>query len=1083
MLLTKDSLSSYRPYEYDIKPWIQLAQLKAEREKMLLDKQGSFKDVFDDNKSLDAIYGLQDSEDPFKQSLWKQYVNTENKKRAITNEIAKGVNPTQFSKQIQDIKTETKKQQFALAAITARDNLQADYNNNNSNFIYSEIPEKVGYDRIVQNWTPFKISIKNVQDEATKAGKAISGSVTNDEFNTYNQYRINQISERGVKYEDLQKMLANGDFDEVLNNIRSRVGYDKIIDEREKDRLNKIIVSAFMNGFSYKTSSKLTPNGTPSRKTGNGKNKGKGNPLDNVGRKFAEGGEVEEESEKEDEIKEKEENVDKNFNLKQNILDKAYKNREYTLKEITKQILGRETYNENNELKEIDRNIDKTIMVGKYPKQNTYSNTIDKYNKNEIDLFDFHDQMEGNALENAFEAYNKFQGLLSANDRENYKRYVENRDFNKIIGLQANMFDKLDKNGGYERDEGILANFIKNLISANTCLEKIGNIYNNNIGLKNNIEKELLEAKEDEKTKLGKGSWSISDRGYFEFPSPFGVYDSLKGGRLPSLEDVGEQRGEDGGDYYFNDNNKMLEQDTYVVGNTSGRGISNIGWQDYKTNYEKDQINLISQPYGTANTENGERLQNDADLGGFDDQEERREAPIGSLAFEVQNYNETPPDNMLTYNPNEGQLNQTSFNIEQAGNFSNPFSMFKWLHLKGTGKLDFKRMVQNGLNLDYEKLVEDVKRIKGENFGGPFTIDGRLREPSQVRHILLEVLDNRTIDMDGYKYKAKYLRNNYLNLSKSVRDKVVENIRNTDKRFGVLFARYYHLYNKLVSSGLLHKGGIKVEDVNKFFKDYAKSTLEDFGNKYSNNGQTIALKQLIDIKKQLFEKQDQQNNIENNLKGIITNEIKKRAGLTKEKADFDKSVVLYMSSFNGTYKPIINASKGANIQLINREQDLDILKDILKVDKENYSILKKDKVNIDAICYSPEACKMVITGSIDDNLVSGKEQSVEFKIMLPLQKVLYMNEIDKNKIFEDSKLICGNVNTINKVNAIPNKGEGVEAEVNRAKGEVFLLKQDIKNSLIEKMRELLETEDIFGNNSPTQQGQSNPQDNNQQQQQ
>ena len=268
MLLTKDSLGSWRPYEYDIKPWIQLAQLKLEREKMLLDKQGSFKDVFDDNKSLDAIYGLQDSEDPFKQSLWKQYVNTENKKRAITNEIAKGINPTQFSKQIQDIKTETKKQQFALAAITARDNLQADYNNNNSNFIYSEIPEKVGYDRIVQNWTPFKISIKNVQDEATKAGKAISGSVTNDEFNAYNQYKINQISERGVKYEDLQKMLANGDFDEVLNNIRSRVGYDKIIDEREKDRLDKIIVSAFMNGFSYKTSSKLTSNGTPSRGSG-----------------------------------------------------------------------------------------------------------------------------------------------------------------------------------------------------------------------------------------------------------------------------------------------------------------------------------------------------------------------------------------------------------------------------------------------------------------------------------------------------------------------------------------------------------------------------------------------------------------------------------------------------------------------------------------------------------------------------------------------------------------------------------------------------------------------------------------------
>ena len=116
---------------------------------------------------------------------------------------------------------------------------------------------------------------------------------------------------------------------------------------------------------------------------------------------------------------------------------------------------------------------------------------------------------------------------------------------------------------------------------------------------------------------------------YFKFPSPFGVYDNLRGGRLPSLEDVGEQRSDEKGNYYFDDNNKMLEQDTYVVSNTSGHRINDIGWQDYKTNYDKDQINLISQPYGTADTENGERLQNDVDLS--DNKEKKKEAPIGGI--------------------------------------------------------------------------------------------------------------------------------------------------------------------------------------------------------------------------------------------------------------------------------------------------------------------------------------------------------------------------------------------------------------------------------------------------------------------
>ena len=270
MLLTKDSLGSWRPYEYDIKPWIQLAQLKLEREKNLLDTHNKQVDAFGkDPEGLDTIWGLQDSSDPFKKGLFELYKTTDAEMKDVSSKITNGESPLKFKGQIQDIKNNYKKIKFGLATIAAKSNLESHYNSNYSKYIYSEVPQNVDYQRIANNWTPVTIDIANVRKIAKQAGMNLNGENTEQQIDPYNRTRVIVTNTKGIKQEDLEKMIQEGVFDDKFDEIRRVVGYDNIIDEGEKRRLDDNIIDAFKEGFKFNTSSKLTANGVSNgRSTG-----------------------------------------------------------------------------------------------------------------------------------------------------------------------------------------------------------------------------------------------------------------------------------------------------------------------------------------------------------------------------------------------------------------------------------------------------------------------------------------------------------------------------------------------------------------------------------------------------------------------------------------------------------------------------------------------------------------------------------------------------------------------------------------------------------------------------------------------
>ena len=269
MLLTKDSLGSWRPYEYDIKPWIQLAQLKLEREKNLLDTHNKQVDAFGkDPEGLDTIWGLQDSSDPFKKGLFELYKTTDAEMKDVSSKITNGESPLKFKGQIQDIKNNYKKIKFGLATIAAKSNLESHYNSNYSKYIYSEVPQNVDYQRIANNWTPVTIDIANVRKIAKQAGMNLNGENTEQQIDPYNRTRVIVTNTKGIKQEDLEKMIQEGIFDDKFDEIRRVVGYDNIIDEGEKRRLDDNIIDAFKEGFKFNTSSKLTANGVSNGRPG-----------------------------------------------------------------------------------------------------------------------------------------------------------------------------------------------------------------------------------------------------------------------------------------------------------------------------------------------------------------------------------------------------------------------------------------------------------------------------------------------------------------------------------------------------------------------------------------------------------------------------------------------------------------------------------------------------------------------------------------------------------------------------------------------------------------------------------------------
>jgi hypothetical protein len=63
-------------------------------------------------------------------------------------------------------------------------------------------------------------------------------------------------------------MIQEGVFDDKFDEIRRVVGYDNIIDEGEKRRLDDNIIDAFKEGFKFNTSSKLTANGVSNGRPG-----------------------------------------------------------------------------------------------------------------------------------------------------------------------------------------------------------------------------------------------------------------------------------------------------------------------------------------------------------------------------------------------------------------------------------------------------------------------------------------------------------------------------------------------------------------------------------------------------------------------------------------------------------------------------------------------------------------------------------------------------------------------------------------------------------------------------------------------
>lgn len=269
MLLTKDSLGSWRPYEYDIKPWIQLAQLKLEREKNLLDTNNKQVDAFGkDPEGLDTVWGLQDSSDPFKKGLFELYKTTDAEMKDVSSKITSGESPLKFKGQIQDIKNNYKKIKFGLATIAAKSNLESHYNSNYSKYIYSEVPQNVDYQRIANNWTPVTIDIANVRKIAKQAGMNLNGENTEQQIDPYNRTRVIVTNTKGIKQEDLEKMIQEGVFDDKFDEIRRVVGYDNIIDEGEKRRLDDNIIDAFKEGFKFNTSSKLTANGVSNGRPG-----------------------------------------------------------------------------------------------------------------------------------------------------------------------------------------------------------------------------------------------------------------------------------------------------------------------------------------------------------------------------------------------------------------------------------------------------------------------------------------------------------------------------------------------------------------------------------------------------------------------------------------------------------------------------------------------------------------------------------------------------------------------------------------------------------------------------------------------